>query len=160
MQSVKDKLSKTPFEKAALAMKILQFFNAAVLVTTAIIHFVFFKFLKSFNGFVLTIYLFIFAAMFVLVELSLLRTRTWFYFMNYGWGKGLFLLFIGLLLVGAGKSVTWVDILSGVWFIVLGLIFFGLSFFYKAVEHDYVKDLLESVENARAEKEADTANRI
>ena len=52
--------------------------NAVVLVITAILHFVFFKFLKSFNGFVLTIYLILWAILFVLVEFSLLRTRTWF----------------------------------------------------------------------------------
>ena len=143
MQRVKDVVSKTPYEKAAMAMKIMQFFNAGVLVITGIIHFVFFKFLKSFNGFVLTIYLFLFAALFVLIELSKMRTRTWFYFMNFGWGKAMFLLFLGLLLVGAGKSVTWVDILSGVWFLLCAIAFFVISMVHKAAEQDYVKDLLE-----------------
>ena len=143
MQRVKDVVSKTPYEKAALAMKIMQFFNAGVLVITGIIHFVFFKFLKSFNGFVLTIYLFLFAALFVLIELSKMRTRTWFYFMNFGWGKAMFLLFLGLLLVGAGKSVTWLDILSGVWFLLCAIVFFVISMVHKAAEQDYVKDLLE-----------------
>ena len=143
MQSIKDTIAKTPYEKAAQAMRILMFFNAGVLVVTAIIHFIFFKFLKSFNGFVLTIYLFLFAALFVLIELSKMRTRTWFYFMNFGWGKAMFLLFLGLLLVGAGKSVTWVDILSGVWFLLCAIAFFVISMVHKAAEQDYVKDLLE-----------------
>lgn len=101
--------------------------------------------LKSFNGFVLTIYLFVFAALFVLVEFSLLKTRTWFYFMNYGWGKGLFLLFLGLLLVGAGKSVSWIDILAGVWFILVAIIFIIISMVHKGTEADFVKDLLDEV---------------
>ena len=146
MQTMKDRIAKTPFEKAALAMKVIMIFNAVVLVITAILHFVFFKFLKSFNGFVLTIYLILWAILFVLVEFSLLRTRTWFYFMNFGWGKALFLLFIGLLLVAAGKTVTWVDILSGVWFIVCAMIFFIISMVHRGAEWDYVKDLMDGVE--------------
>ena len=127
MQRVKDTIASTPYEKAAKAMKILMFFNALVLVTTAILHFVYFKFLKSFNGFELTIYLFIFAALFLLFELNKFRLRTWFYFMNYGWGRGVFCLFLGLLLAAAGKSVTWVDILSGVWLMLCGIVFCIIS---------------------------------
>lgn len=40
MQDVKDKIASHPYEKAALAMKVLQVFNAVMLVTTGIIHFV------------------------------------------------------------------------------------------------------------------------
>jgi|688.fasta_scaffold210606_2 hypothetical protein len=160
MQKMKDSIAKTPFDKAALAMKVIMIFNAIVLIITAIIHFVFFKFLKSFNGFVLTIYLIIWAVLFVLIEFSLLRTRTWFFFMNFGWGKALFLLFIGLLLVAAGKSVTWVDILSGVWFILCAVIFFIISMVHKDTEAEFVKDLLDGVEKKQQEKEAAAANRV
>jgi hypothetical protein len=160
MQKMKDSIAKTPFEKAALAMKVIMIFNAIVLIITAIIHFVFFKFLKSFNGFVLTIYLIIWAVLFVLVEFSLLRTRTWFFFMNFGWGKALFLLFIGLLLVAAGTSVTWVDILSGVWFILCAVIFFIISMVHKYTEAEFVKNLLDEVEKKQQEKEAAAANRV
>ena len=127
MQRVKDTIAKTPYEKAAMAMKVLMIFNAIVLVTTAVLHFVYFKFLKSFNGFVLTIYLFIFAALFVLFEFNKFRLRTWFYFMNFGWGRGMFIFFLGLLLAAAGKSVTWFDILAGVWLILCGLVFCVIS---------------------------------
>ena len=126
-----------------MAMKVLMFFNAVVLTVTAIMHFVNFKALKSFNGFVITIYLFMFAALFVLFELSRFRLRTFFYFMNYGWGRGIFLIFLGLLLAAAGKSVTWVDILSGVWLLLCGMVFIVISLTNKQVEEDFVKDHLE-----------------
>ena len=94
-------------------------------------HFAYFKKYKSFNGFVLNIYLFLFAAIFILLELSKFRTRIWFYFMNFGWGKAVFVAFVALLLLGAGKSVTWIDILAGVWLFVCAIIFVILSLTHK-----------------------------
>ena len=70
MQSMKDKVSNTPYEKCALAMKIMQFINAGFLIFVGIIHLVMFKNLKSATGFVLTIYLFLFAALFAILELG------------------------------------------------------------------------------------------
>ena len=148
MQKVKDRVAGTPYEKAAMGMKIMQFFNAALLIITGIVHFVYFKKLKSFNGFVLTIYLFLFAAIFILLELSKLRMRIWFYFMNFGWGKAIFLTFVGLLLMGAGKTVTWIDILAGVWLFLCAIAFAVISSVHKEVENDFVKDLIENGDNA------------
>ena len=134
------------YEKMANMMKYTQFFNAGALACDAILHFVFFPRYASYNHFVFTIYLFLFAAIFVGVELSKFRTRTWFYFMNFAWGKAAFLFFVGLILVVAGKSVIWVDILVGVWFIICGLIYGAISKKYPLEEQEYVKDKLHEVE--------------
>ena len=93
----------------------------------------------------LTIYLLFFAALFILVELNLLKFRTWFYFMNFGWGRGIFHFFIGVVLVGSGKKISVADILIGIWFLLMGLIFCLLSCVYRRAEPDYVNDLMEKV---------------
>ena len=77
----------------------------------------------------------------------------WFYFMNFGWGKGFFLFFVGLILLAAGTSVTWVDILVGIWFILCGIVFAILSKVQSGPEKDFVKDMLDELEKQANEKD-------
>lgn len=99
MQKVKDALAKTPFEKAALAMKILQFINAAALLICVIIRFITFKNFKSYTELILLFYFIGICAFFILFELGLFRLRILFYFMNYGFGRAVFSFLLGLLIV-------------------------------------------------------------
>ena len=158
METMRNKVSDTPYEKCATAMKILQFINAGFLTFVGIIHLLMFKNLKSFNGFVLTIYLFVFAALYIVLELGKFQTRLWFYFMNFGWGKGMFNLFLGLLLVSAGKTVSWIDILAGIWLILVSIAFIIISMVHKQAELDFVKDLIQADGPAEA-NEAPAENR-
>ena len=150
---------KGPYEKAAIAMKYSMLVFAAALVIVGILHFVAFDVWATYNHFIFTVYLFLFAAIICLVEFSVWETRTWFYFMNFGFGKGIFLFFVGLILLGAGNSVTWVDILVGIIFILSAIAFAVLSKVYRLQEVDFVNDLLENVEKNRQEKEKAAANR-
>ena len=131
-------------------MKVLQVLNALFLVATGIIHFISFSALKSMNAWVMTLYLFVFAAIFVLVEFSRFNFRQYFYFMNFGWGKGIFCLYLGLLLVGNAKSINLVDILAGIWLLIMAVIFILISCANKQIEVDYVNDLMNNVESKEA----------
>jgi hypothetical protein len=84
----------------------------------------------------LTIYLLIFAAIFILTELSVLKCRTWFYFLNFGWGKAIFSLFIACLCLGSANAVIWLDILVGIYFLFLALVFPLISVIYLGTERE------------------------
>lgn len=127
-----------PFEKAQLAQKVIQFISAFVLIAASIVRFAYVTRIKSFAGIVLTIYLLIFAALFICTELSVLRCRIWFYFLNFGWGKAIFSFFIACLCLGSAKAVIWLDILVGIYFLLLALVFPLISIVYFGKEHEYV----------------------
>ena len=114
-----------------------------MLIAAAIVRFAYVTRIKSFAGIVLTIYLLLFAAIFICTELSVLRCRTWFYFLNFGWGKALFSFFIACLCLGSAKAVTWLDILVGIYFLLLTLVLPLISIIYFGKEHEYVDQMLK-----------------
>ncbi len=157
-QKVQSKLAelgqKVPFEKAQLAQKVIQFISAIILIAASIVRFAYVTRIKSFAGIVLTIYLLIFAAIFICTELSLLRCRTWFYFLNFGWGKAFFSFFIACLCLGSAKAVIWLDILVGIYFLCLTLVLLLISMVYCGKEHEHVDNMLKQIEEQKAAKEA------
>jgi hypothetical protein len=79
--------------------------------------------------------------------------RLWFYFLNFGWGKGLFDLFIGCLCLGSGMAVVWLDILVGVYFIVLSVGFGAISLVYRKNEVTLVDEMLQEIAEAKKAKD-------
>lgn len=116
----------------------IQFISAIVLIAASIVRFAYVTRIKSFAGIVLTIYLLIFAAIFICTELSVLRCRTWFYFLNFGWGKAIFSFFIACLCLGSARAVIWLDILVGIYFLLLALVLPLISIIYYGKEHEHV----------------------
>ena len=106
----------------------------------------------TFAGFTLSLYLIIFGIMLLLVELSLMHARAWFYFLNFAWGKSLFSIFIALFLLGSARSVRWLDVLVAVWFIVLSLLFFVMFLAYRTSEQAHVQILIKNMEEKIAAK--------
>jgi len=140
------------YKKVYLMQKIFQFINAGVLVMAAIVRFVYTKEIVSFSGYVLTFYLLLFAAIFICHEVSVSEFRLWFYFLNFGWGKGLFVGFIGCLCLGSGMAVEWLDILCGVYFIVLAAGLGIISLVYRKNETILVDEMLQEIEEAKKAK--------
>ena len=132
-----------PFEKAQLIQKVIQFISAIVLIIASIVRFAYVTRIQSFAGIVLTIYLLIFAAIFICTELSVLRCRTWFYFLNFGWGKAIFSFFIACLCLGSARAVLWVDILVGIYFLLLALALPIISIVYYGKESEQVEIMLK-----------------
>ena len=119
--------------------------SAGVLVLTMLFRLIAIGKLKSVAGFVLTIYLAVIAAVFVLIELGKFRFRVWFHFLNYGYGKALFSLFLGLLLLGAGAEIVAFDIVAGLYFLLAALIFAAISFAYGESEWEWVKAQMDKL---------------
>ncbi len=150
------------YKKVYLVQKIFQFINAGVLVMAAIVRFIYTKQIVSFSGYVLTFYLLLFAAIYICHEVSVAEFRLWFYFLNFGWGKGLFDLFIGCLCLGSGMAVVWLDILVGVYFIVLSVGFGAISLVYRKNEVTLVDEMLQEIaeaKKAKDQKETDKKSR-
>jgi hypothetical protein len=69
----------------------------------------------------LTFYLLLFAVIFICHEVSASNFRQWFFFLNFAWGKGLASFLIACIVLGSGYVVPWIDILTGIYFIVLSI---------------------------------------
>ena len=105
----------------------------------------------TFTGFVLTFYLTIFGVAILAIECNLMRARVWFYFMNFALGKAIFYGFMTLLCFGSGAQVSWFDIMVGVIFGLICILFFFLHLWFKADEPAYVQKLIEDM-NKRIEE--------
>lgn len=94
----------------------------------------------------LTFYLLMFAAIFIMVEFSVLRCRVWFFFLNFAWGKGLACFFIATLVLGSGKAVQALDIVCGIYFILVFIVFSIISCVYRGQEYEKVKSIVDESE--------------
>ena len=125
------------------------FDSAALCITDAVLRFVYVGMIKTFCGICLNLYLILFAAILVCFELSVLRFRSWFYFLNFGWGKALFHFFIATLVLGSGITVHWFDIFTGVSFILQGIACLIISFSFRATEKLDVDRKLAEIEEIK-----------
>ena len=98
--------------------------------------------MKTFTGFALTFYLYIFAISIVCIECNLLRARVWFYFMNFSLGKFMFYLVMTALCFGSGADVSWFDVLVGVVFALAAVMFITFHFWFKDREMEFVQKLI------------------
>lgn len=121
-------------EKAQVVGRVVQVTSAVVCVADCIIRFINVRRLRSWATVCLSLYLLVFAAILICTEFNVYRFRTWFYLLNYGWGKALFNMFIALLLFSSGTTVFWFDILAGIYFLVTIPICLGISIKFKTVE--------------------------
>jgi hypothetical protein len=58
--------------------------------------------------------------------------------LNFGWGKAIFSFFIACLCLGSAKAVIWLDILVGIYFLLLALVLPLISIVYFGKELEYV----------------------
>jgi hypothetical protein len=109
--------------------------------------------IATFSGIALTVYLIIFGVIFICTEASFLDCRKWFYFLNFGWGKGIANIFIACIMLGSGAAVLWLDVLVGVYMILLSLWLPVITILYFKEERTFVDKYLLEILNSKANKE-------
>jgi len=119
--------------------KCVQLVMAVVIILQALIRLLTADNFHTFTGFMLTFYLFIFGMSIISIECNFKRARIWFYFMNYSLGKCIFYFFMTLLCFGSGTMVSFFDILVGVIFGLMFIMFGFFHFWFKTEEPAYVQ---------------------
>jgi len=80
--------------------RIFQFITALVLIILAVIRIIDIDGAKQAITYIMNFYYFFFGVVIFLCEIKIIRFLTWFYFMNFGWGKALLMLFLASTMVG------------------------------------------------------------
>ena len=106
----------------------------------------------TFTGFCLTGYIFVFAMAIISIECNCKRARIWFYFMNFSLGKAIFYGLMAVICFSSGASVSWFDILVGVVFGLVCVMFVFFHCWFKDDEPAYVEKLVSEINNQAAAK--------
>ena len=101
--------------------------------------------IKSFSGYCLSFYMLLFAAIYICHEMSVAEFRSWFHFLNFAWGKGLFALFVGCMVLGSGSAVVWLDISVGSYLIIYAALVSIVSIVYRKNEPELVEEMLHEI---------------
>lgn len=108
--------------------------------------------IKTFAGVALTIYLLIFAAIFICTQASVLKCRKWFYFLNFGWGNGLAHLFVACIMLGSGAAILWLDVIVGIYLILCSIWLSVTTWIFWSSEESLVTQKLEQILALKASK--------
>ena len=141
--------------KVALVIKLIQVLSAVLLVAASVIRVGTVANLRSFTGFMLTGYLFLFAVVFLCVEFALFRAPVWFYWLNFTWGKAIAYLVIGALEFWSGFEIAFIDVIAGLWFAIFGVAFIIMWTMYRSVEHENVEAIIAAVEAGENQAKAE-----
>ena len=90
-----------------------------------------------------------FAVIFLLVEFAMLHTPIYFFYLNFMWGKAVAYLFIAGLQLWSNLTITWIDILAGIWFLIFGILFMIFCGVYRTQEWDRVERIVEAIESGK-----------
>ena len=74
------------------------------------------------------------------------RARMYFVLLNYSIGKSILSLFCALLCFGIGKEIEWIDVIAGIYFILMTVVYFLMATMYKGREGDYITNLIDDME--------------
>ena len=146
MGNLKEQARDQPFSRVVIAIKVVQCISAVLLVAAAVIRVGTVANFRTWTGFMLTFYLFMFGMILLTVEFKLFRAPVLFYFMNYTWGKAITYIFIGLLELFSGLEIAFIDIFAGLWFIVMGVCFIFARCMYRSLEYDHVENIIREVQ--------------
>ena len=159
ISNAKEKYKDEPIENVFKFVKCVQTLSAVILISSGWGRFFSIQSYRHFTGFMLTLYFVIFAGVFIAMEFTWFKTRArmYFYFLNFNIGKALVYFWLGLLCFGIGSEATFFDIIAGVYFILLGILFIIMTGMYATREKDYILKLISDmeVEIKQAEQEAD-----
>src|SRR5687768_15229716 len=89
------------FDKMSKIIRILVLADAALLVVVGVFRFISFMSIGSFANYVITFYLFLFAILMAMTEFRVNYFRRTYYFLNFCWGKALFFIFLGSLILAS-----------------------------------------------------------
>lgn len=154
-----DKITECmPFDRLWLAAMILQYVSGGLLILASVIRCVYILEIEKFSGIALTVYLVIFAAIFICTEASVLHCRKWFYFLNFGWGKGLAHIFVACIMLGSGAAILWLDVLVSIYLIAVAMCQPLTSVLYRESEREKVDEKLLKIEQAKQKKVEDESS--
>ena len=143
---------KHTFDKGFMFCKVMQIINASCLIINAIVRMAHPHNMWEYTSWMFTFYMLMFATVFFLVEFSCCRSCVWFYFLNFGWGKAIALLFISTLMLGSGTSVSAADVIFGCIFLLETFVFWIISCIYSKDEFAKIKEVIEESEAKAAGK--------
>lgn len=123
------------YEKCNKVVRVFVLLEAALLVVIGVFRLISFFKIGTFANYVITFYLFLFAILTGLTEFRVNYFKTTFYFLNFCWGKALFFIFLGSLIL-AYRVRSWLEIPSGVIFLVSAAILIGISIIYRKEERE------------------------
>ena len=107
-------------ETVFLVQKIIQLASVVLMVPLGLTRL---KYLDNVPDLMVTIYLQLFSAMFVMVEFNVAGGRTKFYFLNSSLGKGIFYAFLFLFCyANARNGAIWIDVFLSVIFFILSIL--------------------------------------
>lgn len=119
------------------------------MIVASIIRFALITQIKTFAGIALTVYLLIFAAIFINTQASVLESRKWFYFLNFGWGNGVAHLFVACIMLGSGAAILWLDVIVGIYLILCSIWLSVTTWVYWSDEEPLVTAKLEQIQKLK-----------
>lgn len=119
------------------------------MIVASIIRFALVTQIKTFAGIALTVYLLIFAAIFICTQASVLECRKWFYFLNFGWGNGVAHLFVACIMLGSGAAILWLDVIVGIYLILSSIWLSVTTWVYWSDEELLLTAKLEQIQKLK-----------
>ena len=144
LADTKEKYKDASMENVFLFKKVMQTVSAVLLIWSGWGRFFATESLKNWTGFCLTIYFMVFAYVILAMEYQCFnsRARIWFNVLNYCVGKAIFSLWMSLLCFGVGKDMGWIDIMAGIYFLLMTVVYFVMSTMYKDREKPHIDIIL------------------
>ena len=153
-QELYKKWSAADFNKIALILKIITLVEAALILINWIVRWAYIGELRSFSAFMIMWYAPFIITVQVMVEFGFFRS--YFFLVNFGWGKGLFAFIMATLFMGPGRTnPEWNDTLTAIVLIILAFMLPLVSLMYRKddVEWKWVMlQIEEGVKKAEAKK--------
>lgn len=133
------------FDKMNKIIKVLCLLEAALLIVIGVFRLISFLKIGSFANYVITFYLFLFAILIAATEFGVNFFRRTYYFLNFAWGKALFFIFLGSLII-AGRVHAWLEIPAAIVILVTAGLLIILSIVYKKEEREKVENTIMTLD--------------
>ena len=138
--------AKLGWSGASNIMKYCQFVSSILMTINFIVRLVYMGSIRNFGAFMITFLIPFLSAVAVGVELDKFNLREVFFFLNYGWGKGVYSWLWFFLLLGAGSTdPNSNDAVTSIFLFAFGLILPAISFIYHDDELAFVKEKIDAL---------------
>lgn len=131
--------------KMSRVIKILVLLEAALLIVVGVFRLISFFKIGSFANYVITFYLFLFAIVLAMLEFGVNYFKRNYYFMNFAWGKAIFFIFLGSLIL-TQKVKPALEIPAGIILLASALLLIIMSIVYRKEERERVEAALQKID--------------
>lgn len=139
--------------------RFFQIIASLCLMAIVIVRFVFFVQLGSFPNYVMTFYYLIFSVYLLLFEFGVKTVKSKFYLLNFCWGKGLFNVFLGSMIIAA-YVIPFIDIPCCIILFMSAFILFLISCKFRKEEKQRIDKELEDILKMREEDDKRRMQRL